>query len=227
MEIKYTTRQEEGTNLLRIIAARDFNGVLKGTLGGLVGSEANLTHLGTAWVYGNAKVYDNAKVYGDAQVSGNAWVFGNAQVFGDAWVFGDAQVFGKALVHGDALVFGTARVCGNALVSGTARVCGNALVYGTAWVYGDAKVCGNARVSGDAAITPKVLTGFPFTVTFTDDHIRAGCQFHTIEAWCARGAAMIKAEGHPTVTAKAWHSIIMAVSAEHQKDVEQGKLYAK
>ena len=149
MLIKYTTRQEEGTNLLRIIAARDFNGVLKGTLGGLVESEANLT------------------------------------------------------------------------------LCGNALVYGTAWVYGDAKVCGNARVSGDAAITPKVLTGFPFTVTFTDDHIRAGCQFHTIEAWCARGAAMIKAEGHPTVTAKAWHSIIMAVSAEHQKDVEQGKLYAK
>ena len=60
---------------------------------------------------------------------------------------------------------------------------------GDAWVSGDAQVYGNARVSGDAwvstvcAVTPKVITGFRYPLTITDEHLRAGCQVHTFPEW--------------------------------------------
>ena len=50
-------------------------GVRAGDLGGYVESESNLSH------------------------SGSAWVFGSAQVFGSAWVGGSARVFGSALIE--------------------------------------------------------------------------------------------------------------------------------
>ena len=70
----------------------------------------------SAWVYGDAHVFDSALV------SGNAWAYGDAWVSGNARVFGAALVSGNAWVYGDAWVFGAARVYGNALVSGNAQV---------------------------------------------------------------------------------------------------------
>jgi len=55
-------------------------------------------------VFGNARVFDNARVYGDARVFDNARVSGNAQVYGDTQVSGDAQVYGDTQVSGDARV---------------------------------------------------------------------------------------------------------------------------
>ena len=78
---------------------------------------------------------------------------------------------------------------GNAWVYGNARVSGDARVSGNAWVYGDARVYGNALVYGDAwvstvcAATPKVITGLLYTLTITDEHLRAGCQVHTFPEW--------------------------------------------
>src|SRR5258705_316842 len=95
----------------------------------------------------------------------------NAEVSGDAWVSGNAKVFGNAEVSGNAKVFGNAKVSGNAEVSGDAEVSGNA------------KVFGNAEVSGDASKTPICLSGLNWHVTITDNHIRIGCQFHTIVDW--------------------------------------------
>jgi len=125
-ELTTNTKMRFGEKLFQIKALISFGDVTAGDLGGYIEKEENLSHDGTAWVYGNARVY------GDARVSGNARVYGTALVSGDAWVYGDAWVSGDARVYGDA------RVSGNARVSGDARV------YGDAWVYG------NARVSGDA-----------------------------------------------------------------------------
>ena len=60
---------------------------------------------------------------------------------------------------------------------------------GDAWVYGDALVYGGARVYGDALVsvvctaTPKVIIGLLYTLTITDEHLRAGCQVHTFPEW--------------------------------------------
>ena len=60
---------------------------------------------------------------------------------------------------------------------------------GDAWVYGDARVSGNAQVYGYArvsvvcTVTPKVITGLLYTITITDELLRAGCQVHTFQEW--------------------------------------------
>ena len=75
-----------GITLHRIKALIDFDrfGVKAGDLGGFIEVEANLSHDGSAWVYGDALVYGNALVSENAKVSGDAWVYGNAKVSGDA-----------------------------------------------------------------------------------------------------------------------------------------------
>ena len=62
-----------GKPLFQVVALRDFGSVLKGDKGGYVESEANLSHDGDCWVYGNAWVFDD-QVYGDARVYGDAGV---------------------------------------------------------------------------------------------------------------------------------------------------------
>ena len=66
--------------LYRIRALKDFHNVKKGTVGGYIESEQNLSQEGNAWVSGDAWVYGNAWVSGNARVSGNAWVSDNARV---------------------------------------------------------------------------------------------------------------------------------------------------
>ena len=72
--------------------------VNKGDLGGYVKNEKNLSQRGTAWIGGNARVFDNAKV------------FGNAHVFGEAIATNNTQVFGKAEVHGESSLSGDAKI---------------------------------------------------------------------------------------------------------------------
>ena len=43
-----------------------------GELGGFVEKEKNLSQLGNAWVFDDARVYGDARVFGDARVSGDA-----------------------------------------------------------------------------------------------------------------------------------------------------------
>ena len=132
---KYELTEETLTvsekTLYRIRAVRDFGFVKTGEFGGYIEKEENLSHIGNAWisgdarvfgdarVSGNARVYGDAKVYGDARVSGNAWAYGEVQVAGNAWIYGDARVFGNAWVYGDARVSGNAWVYGNAEVFNT------------------------------------------------------------------------------------------------------------
>ena len=79
-----------GRTLYRIKAKRaiDRIGVAAGDLGGYVESEKNLSHDGSAWVSGEARVSGETQVYGSARV------YGEAQVYGSAWVYGEARVYG-------------------------------------------------------------------------------------------------------------------------------------
>ena len=103
-------KEIDGVKLRRIRAVRDFGMVKAGELGGWLEKEDNLSHEGSAWVYGSARVYgsanvcDNATVYGDSRVGGEAEVYGSAKVRGDAEVSDYAIVCGDAEVCGDAIV---------------------------------------------------------------------------------------------------------------------------
>ena len=189
MEKKYKLTEEttivNDRTLYRIETLKDFGNVKKGDKGGFIENENNLSQSGDCWVYGNAKVSDNAMVCGNAKVYGNARVYCNALVCGNAMVsvnallidkarvYGNAQVRGNAVVYdnaeisGDAKIFGNAQircdavVCEDAKIYGHAIVCGNADVYGNARIYGNAvvrdnaQVFGNTEIRGDAVITSK------------------------------------------------------------------------
>ena len=95
----------EGRTLYRIKALRDFGYIKKGKLGGYIQSENNLSHEGECWVYGNAKVYEDARVFGNAKVFMNARVYGNAKVFGEAEVYDNAEVYGNSKIFENAEVY--------------------------------------------------------------------------------------------------------------------------
>lgn len=124
-----------GFTLYRIEALMDFSDVKTGDKGGFVQSDNNLSQLGNAWVYGNAKVYGYASVCGNASVYSNAEVYNYAEVFENAEVYDNAKVYGIAKVYGDAEVYDNAEVCGYAEVYDNSEVCGNAEVCGDAKVY--------------------------------------------------------------------------------------------
>lgn len=128
----------DGFILYRIEALMDFSDVKTGDKGGFVQSENNLSQLGNAWVYGNAKVCGDAEVFGNAKVCGNASVYGNAKVFDYAEVYDNARVCGNANVFCDAKVYGYAKVCGNAEVRGDAKVYKNSdyIVFKNWWSSG-------------------------------------------------------------------------------------------
>jgi hypothetical protein len=124
-----------GERLCRIRALKDFSDVKAGDLGGFVQSKRNLAQEGDAWIFGEARVYDearvseNARVYDHSQISDFAAVYGNARVRDNARVNGEAQVFGNAQVFDNSWLFGQARVGGEEWLCGKARVFSEARVY--------------------------------------------------------------------------------------------------
>ena len=96
--------------LYRIRALKNFGTVKAGDIGGYIEKEENLSHEGTCWVYGNARVCDNAYVCDNACVYGNARVCGNACVCGNARVYGNARVCDNAYVCDNACVYGNAKI---------------------------------------------------------------------------------------------------------------------
>lgn len=96
---------------IRAIIEIDAFGVAKGSLGGWIEKESNLSHSGNAWVQGSARIHGNARIYDNALVQGNARIHGNAHIYDNALVSGNARIYGNA--H----VFGNAHIRGNALVS--------------------------------------------------------------------------------------------------------------
>ena len=52
----------DGITLYRIRAIKSFSNVNEGDLGGWIEKEDNLSQIGNAWVYDNAKAYGNARI---------------------------------------------------------------------------------------------------------------------------------------------------------------------
>jgi carbonic anhydrase/acetyltransferase-like protein (isoleucine patch superfamily) len=167
------------TRVTRIVAVRDFGEIKRGTLGGFIESEENLSHEGNCWIGDQAIVYDEARVTENAIIKGRARVFQEAHVYGNALVDGTSRVHEWAKVYENAHIKGCAfnnikygkeddagfaDIGGEAHIHGNAYVSGNTSVYDMAEVFGDAilkdspevfeftKVSGNATISGQASV---------------------------------------------------------------------------
>lgn len=70
MKYRLTTESIElnGKAFYRIQALKDFSNVKKGSLGGFVESERNLSQEGDCWIYGDAIVSGDNEIVGDTMV---------------------------------------------------------------------------------------------------------------------------------------------------------------
>lgn len=154
---KYKIRKDlsytfDGHKLYRVEALKDFGNVKKGSIGGFIEKEDNLSQEDNCWIFLDGKVYDNAKVFGNAVIDGfaqvcdNSVVFGNAQVRGYSKVKDNARVFNNARMEGCSIVKDNAQVYGNSLLLDNAQVCDNANLIGTCLVRDNAIVCGDADI---------------------------------------------------------------------------------
>jgi len=147
-----------GVRLYRIRACKSFGDVAKGTLGGYIEKESNLSHNGNCWIYdnakafGNARVADDAKIYNNAEISENSEIYGNAKIWDNVRVGGNAYVFENAEIRENAVIKDNAKVHGNAKVRGEALIRDNASVRDSAQIYGCAIIRDFAKVGDDAEI---------------------------------------------------------------------------
>lgn len=187
-ELTSETIEHDGVTLHRIKALIDIpkHGIIAGSLGGFVENESNLSHKESAWIGGNAKVWEYANVYGNAYVSGNAQVWGNAEIFENAYVHNNAKVFDTAWVYGEAIVRDEATVCGDCSIAECAAIEDDAHIYGTAAVNHNANIAKDAVIS-DAehfiVIGPIGSEGGTLTIyrTENDVGINRGCFTGTLD----------------------------------------------
>lgn len=160
-----------GRTVYRIKAVRIFGDVKKGTLGGCVASENNLSHDDECWIYENgvvmehAMVKDNARIYhgivcesatvlncatvgrtGDETTVISGW----AVIRDNARVYGPSRVEEFAMVKDCASVSNHAVICGNAVMENHSSAFGSAIVMSNARFSDKAFCCEHAVVSGDA-----------------------------------------------------------------------------
>lgn len=151
MDKKYEMTNEviefEGKILHRIRALKDFGDVKKGDLGGFIGKEKNLSQVGYAWAYNNAKICDDAIVIGNAIIKSNAIVRDYAVVKEDAAIRGSVQIFDNAIIKGNARIYENAKVYGDALVDDYTIVRGNAEICGYGRVKQSTIIEGSGKVS--------------------------------------------------------------------------------
>lgn len=91
-----------GCRLYQIEAVRDFDHIKKGTLGGYIQSEENLSHEGNCWVDANSRVLDHAQVKEDAAVRSSI-ISLNAVIKGTSAVM-DSNIYGCAVLSGNSFV---------------------------------------------------------------------------------------------------------------------------
>lgn len=121
---KFELSSEKKDGLFRIRSLIDIPGtsIRKGTMGGLVENESNLSHDGSCWIYDNARVFRNAVVKDDVKVFGYASIFDDAEVSGTGFVFSYAKVYGKTKISGNVWVAMESNVFGDCFISGDSKV---------------------------------------------------------------------------------------------------------
>lgn len=151
----------EGRTLYRIRALKNVvesddgtYAVKKGTLGGYVQKEENLSHEGDCWVFDNAKVFDDVRVQDNAFITDESMVFGNAVVKDKAITCNQSKIYGFAIVKDSSITMDRSEVYGHAVINGQARITDhasvkdNGIVSGRVMMYGHATVSKNGKVFG-------------------------------------------------------------------------------
>lgn len=143
------TIEHKGHTLYQIQAVKKFANIEKGTLGGFVEGEWNLSQDGNCWIFPSAKVYDKAIVKENACLQGYAQVYNSAIVGESSLVKGCAKVFQHALVDGNAYVGDYAQIYGSSYISGDTMIFDHAKIRGSTGIFGIVRIHGHTEIIGD------------------------------------------------------------------------------
>lgn len=153
--IKYQLTDEsinfQGKVLHRIRALASFGDVKKGEIGGFIEKQENLgilTQEGNSWVYGNAKVFDDAIIAVNGKVKNNAIICEKAMISDNAVVSNSAKLFGRAYAGGAAEIKDNAVVSGHAKILDGAKISGDIEVNGYTSIWGDTSISGDSKFEG-------------------------------------------------------------------------------
>ena len=142
----------DGTVLRQIVSIRRLPSVKKGTIGGWIESELNLSHASDCWVYHEAMAYGYARVREDARLCDYSRVYdygiasGFTRLFHQARVYQGAWAYGRTTLSGNTRIFGTAEMFEDAFATDNSKIFSNAQVGGNARVLGKAKIGSNRLI---------------------------------------------------------------------------------
>lgn len=161
------------------------HGVKAGDLGGFVSNKKILSHEGSCWIGGTAKIYKHARVIDDAYVGGTVKIFndfGNsmitisesAKVLGDVevsiYTFTSSskakkdksiQISGHAIISGNVAISNNSIINDHASISGNVKldrctVAGGTIVKDNVTMGANANISGNSHLSGEADLGDNV-----------------------------------------------------------------------
>lgn len=123
----------------RIVATENFGSITKGTTGGYVEHQGNLSIFNECWIYDTSCVCDDAMVTDDATVSNNTWIYGDVIVSDSSsvssssliggWTYPKANRLGFGMSASSIYIRGVAQIT-NAILSGNITVADNAKISG-------------------------------------------------------------------------------------------------
>lgn len=144
----------KGQKVYRIKALEDFGMVKKGSLGGYIAKESNLSFKedGWAWVGKEAVVMDNASVLGHAHVTDHAIIAGTSTVKDGAVVCGDAEINGNCFIMRNAIVTNSVKLNGKVVLTDDVIITEDVSLDGEIRVYGTATISGDVEIEGKADI---------------------------------------------------------------------------
>lgn len=193
-KIAYNADGEEVT-LYQIRALRDFTCpyklnpdgeslgdtlIKKGTLGGWVEKEENLSHEDGCWIFEEGIVRDNARVEGNARVASRALVKDNAIVKDYSCITDSAYVYGNAVLSDCTKMKGMVSIGGNSKTNGYVSVNGNSQIHG------DSVLDGHIFLNGTIVVEGVKLTGVvhlcgQYLVSFDVDGNKGIAAYRTTE----------------------------------------------
>lgn len=146
----------DDVTLYRIEAIRSFSNVPRGTLGGYIQAEKNLSHEGNCWIYndamalGNSKVMKNGKMYNLSCIKDNARLLGNSKMHDKSMMKDFAVVKGEVYLYDNTKVINNAKVFGLLDCNNNTKICGNAIIVGEegSYIGDDSLIGGNVKLSG-------------------------------------------------------------------------------
>ena len=102
-------------DIYQIIATKNFGNIKKGTLGGYVTSEKNLSQEGKCWIEKTAYVLGDSTIKDDALVKKGCYISGHNEITGSSIIGENNTLLGTILVY-NATIEPNNSVCGDVII---------------------------------------------------------------------------------------------------------------